>query len=275
MRATIVNHFLFDAGDGWIHAAFVTEAPAPPDLSPSLAPPLDISKCLELSRRLAGSMQTLRDMICKYAGRELAASAVMLLLWPYLNRVAKRFEALVGRVETGRASVRTRVASLAPRARPSGLRRPGLPTGFAWLCRLLPCHAACVGGQVRHLLVQPEMAALFLAAPQVGRIFRPLCRMLAIAPGPDLPPGLFKKCVRREKQASALTPALSPKREREKDLPSAPDACGSALTPALSREREREKQTRERDAGLTVSNWSIVPRRRAGPRLPAFRAAPA
>jgi hypothetical protein len=207
-------------------------------------------------------------MIAKYAGRQLAASAVMLLLWPYLNRVARRFEALVRRVEAGGAPVRTRAASPVPRLPrfgPPCLRRPGLPTGFAWLCRLLPCHAACVGGQVRHLLVQPEMAALFLAAPQVARIFRPLCRMLAIAPGPDLPPGLFKPRVERR-------------------LHAAPDACASALTPALSPEREREKQASEREADLAspdllVSNWSAMPgtspMRRVRPRLPAFRAAPA
>jgi hypothetical protein len=217
-------------------------------------------------------------MIAKYAGRQLAASAVMLLLWPYLNRVARRFEALVRRVEAG-ALAKPRAASLVPRARlpqsgPPCLRRPGLPTGFAWLCRLLPCHAACIGGQVRHLLVQPEMAALFLAAPQVGRIFRPLCRMLAVAPGADLPPGLFKKRVRREKQASALTPALSPEREREKQA--------SALTPALSPEREREKQARVRETQTywpVPDNWSTSPGNSAGgrarSRLPAFRAAPA
>jgi hypothetical protein len=220
-------------------------------------------------------MQTLREIIGNHAGRHPASVAVMLLLWPYLNRVAKRFEALVRRVEAGGALVGSRAASLAPRVRPSGVRRPGLPTGFAWLVRLVPYHAACVGGQVRHLLVKPEMAALFLAAPKVGRIFRPLCRMLAVAPGPDLPPGLFEKRVRREKQASALTPALSPERERE----------ASALTPALSPKREREKEAREEQARVSETYWPVPnnwattpgnsPRRRAGPCLPTFRAAPA
>jgi hypothetical protein len=112
--------------------------------------------------------------------------------------------------------------------------------------------------------------------------------MLAVAPGPDLPPGLFKKRVRREEQASALTPALSLEREREKEASALTPVLSpererekqaSALTPALSPEREREKQARERDAGLPVSNWSITPgnspRRRARACLPAFRAAPA
>jgi len=208
-------------------------------------------------------MQTLREIIGNHAGRHPASVAVFLLLWPYLNRVAKRFEALVRRVEAGRALVRSRAASLVPRVRlpqfgPPCLRRPGLPTGFAWLIRLVPYHAACIGGQVRYLLVKPEMADLFLAAPQVARIFRPLCRMLGIAPARDLPPGLFKPRVRRLKSAqalavcgSALTPALTPEREREEQA--------TAVTPAPSPEREREKQAREREAGL----------------LPIVRAAPA
>jgi hypothetical protein len=234
-------------------------------------------------------MHTLREIIGNHAGRHPASVAVVLLLWPYLNRVAKRFEALVRRVEAGGAFLRPRAASLAPRLPrfgPPCLRRPGLPTSVAWLIRLVPYHAACVGGQVRYLLVKPEMAALFIAAPQVARIFRPLCRMLAVAPGPDLPPGLIKKRVRREKQASALTPALSREREREEQASALTPALSrerereqrvSALTPALSREREREreKEAREREAGLPVSNWSASPRRRAVSRLPAFRVAPA
>jgi hypothetical protein len=217
-------------------------------------------------------MQTLREIVAAHAGRHPAAVAVVLLLLPYLNRVAKRFEALVRRVEAGTLA-KPRAASLAPRVRlpqfgSPCLRRPGLPTSFAWLIRLVPYHAACVGGQVRYLLVKPEMAALFVAAPQVARIFQPLCRMLAVAPGPDLPPGLFTPRVRREKQASALTPALSLKREREKGA--------SALSP----EQEREKQARESEIYWPVpDNWSTQPgnspRRRAGPCLPAFRAAPA
>jgi hypothetical protein len=91
---------------------------------------------------------------------------------------------------------------------------------------------------------------------------------LAVAPGLDLPPGLFEKRVRREKQASALTPALSPEREREEQASALTPALSperergkqaSALTPALSLKREREEQARGRETGL----------------LPVFRAVPA
>ncbi len=253
------RRFFLEAGLWGVHALSVTEPPAPPELSPPL----------ELSRLFACTMQSLREIIGNHAGRHPASVAVLTLLWPYLGRLVRRFEALVRRVEAGTLP-RPRAASLTPRVRlpqfgPPCLRRPGLPTSFAWLIRLVPYHAACIGGQVRYLLVKPEMAALFIAAPQVARIFRPLCRMLAVAPGLDLPPGLFKPRVRaREAMPDSLTAA---------------DACGGDLTPALSPKWEREKQVRETDAGLPASNLSTLPGnspgRRSRRRLPVFREAPA
>jgi hypothetical protein len=237
---------------------------------------------MDLSWRLGRIMYSLREIIGTHAGRHPASVAVITLLWSYLHRVEKRFAALARRVEAGGAAgapARTSAASLAPRLPQFGPpcpRRPGLPTKFCWLILLVPYHAACIAGQVRHLLMDPEMAALFAAAPQAGRIFRPLCRMLGIAPERGLPPELFRPPVPRR-------------------LPTAPDACGSALTPTLFREREREKQARERD--LPVTRWSIAGLARAlaarggsstpalsrkreresrtRPRLPIVREAPA
>jgi hypothetical protein len=40
--------------------------------------------------------------------------------------------------------------------------------------------------QLRHLLADPEMTALIQAAPQAGRLLRPLCRNLGV----ELPPCL-------------------------------------------------------------------------------------
>jgi hypothetical protein len=50
--------------------------------------------------------------------------------------------------------------------------------------------AAAFGAQLQHLLADPEMAALVAAAPQAGRVLRPLCRMLGVRPppGPLAPP---------------------------------------------------------------------------------------
>lgn len=68
---------------------------------------------------------------------------------------------------------------------------PRLPNGFAWLLRLVPSEAACYAGQMRVVLADPEMAALIAATPRMGRILRPMCRMLGIEAdvlAPAVPP---------------------------------------------------------------------------------------
>ena len=141
-----------------------------------------------LSQRLALVLQSLRTAIAACAGRDRTAVAVVLLAWPYLHRLAARFAALAARVRAGEASVaptRVRTTAEAPRLRPAPL-----PQGFAWLIRLAP-EAAALGGQVRHLLADPELAALLAVAPQAARLLRPLCRMLGIEAAPGLPAALF------------------------------------------------------------------------------------
>ncbi len=223
---------------------FVSAPPAPPDLS----------------RRLTLVIEALRRVIAARAGRDRAAVPIVLLVWPYLHRLAARFEALARRVRAGGSVVatpRTRPASLAPPSpAPPSLAPPSLaprcrpprpPRSFAWLIRLAP-DAAQLGGQIRHLLADPELASLLAAAPQAGRILRPLCRMLGILPGPDLPAALFRPRGPPRSPAQPLPPAASPVLE-----PSA------APSPA--------------------PQWpappGLAPRRRARPRLPLSSAAPA
>jgi len=100
-------------------------------------------------------------------------------------RLTARFDALVARLTAGHpaapARQRTRPASTAPaRKAPAAILR--LPRSQAWLIRLLPGEAASYGCQLQALLADPAMAALLAAAPEAGRILRPLCRLLAIAP---------------------------------------------------------------------------------------------
>ena len=187
----------------------------------------------------------MRRIVAARAGRDRAVVAVALVVWPYLHRLAARFEALASRVRAGGGAVAT------PRTRPASVASPRLPPrlprGFAWLIRLAP-DAAQLGGQVRHLLADPELASLLVAAPQAGRILRPLCRMLGILPGPDLPPALFGPPAGPRSSAPPLPSVPSP----------VPDPAAAA-SPA--------------------PQWPAPPapppRRRARPRLPLFRAQPA
>ena len=127
-----------------------------------------------------------RAVAARIAGRRLAGPLIILIC-TRLGRLAGRFARLAARVAAGTAAPRRPASPRRPTARP----RPAsqrLPRRFAWLLPLVPGEAAAYGSQLQHLLSDPEMAALIAAAPQAGRILRPLCRMLGVRPPPALLP---------------------------------------------------------------------------------------
>lgn len=152
-------------------------------MSPSLS-----QAAVGLSIRLMAIIESLCQAVAAHAGRNRAAAPMVLLVWPYLRRIARRFDSLARRLQTGRANPappRSRAPSPSPRP-----ARPRLPHGFAWLIRLAPGTAA-FGGQVRYLLADPDCFALLAAEPRARRILRPLCDMFGIEPSPDVPPSMF------------------------------------------------------------------------------------
>ena len=62
--------------------------------------------------------------------------------------------------------------------------RVRLPSGRAWLLHALGWEVAGYGSQLETLLAEPAMVALLAEVPAVGRIIRPLRRMLGMAPKP-------------------------------------------------------------------------------------------
>jgi hypothetical protein len=138
----------------------------------------------------AASFAPLIEGLCQAVAaggaRGRLAGPLVILVWVRLRRLAGRFARLAARLQSG--------ALPAPghsrRGRPAATRSPPdpakrLPQGFGWLVRLAP-EAAAGASQLRHLLAEPEMAALIAAAPQMGRLLRPLCRMLGVDPPPGL-----------------------------------------------------------------------------------------
>ncbi len=122
--------------------------------------------------------------------------AVANLIWLRLRRTGARFAKLAARVRAGELPATARrsasgasAQSAESRAERQAKRRKSddpadrlakrLPRGFAWLLRLVP-EAAVYGSQLNHLLSDPEMVELLTAAPQMGRLLRPLCQMLGI-----------------------------------------------------------------------------------------------
>ncbi len=162
------------------------------------------------------------------AAKNPLVAPLVLLLWPRLNRLAARFASLAARVAAGTAAPRRRAASRPAAARP---RKPysRLPRRFGWLLRLERQAAAAAGSQLRHLLDDPEMAAI-LAAPQAGRLLRPLCRMLGVRPPPALVPPTRPTRPRKPPSSrpaavrpSPAAPPAGPKRAAPRPPP---NACG-------------------------------------------------
>lgn len=125
------------------------------------------------------------DGLCRAVAARIFArvmtGALIALIWSRLRRIDGLVQALATRFRAG--TLRARVGS--PRA--AMVRGPAtrpclsVPNEFGWLLKLVPYEAAGFASQLRIVLAEPEMVALLAASPQVGRILRPLCRMLGVA----------------------------------------------------------------------------------------------
>ena len=135
----------------------------------------------ELARKLATILDCLTPLLRLHAGRDPKNHALILPTW-------KRFRALIGRLES--LTLRWKAGkNLTPRkAQPRNARPKAekpeirLPTRRFWLLHIAQPTAQVIP-LVHQLLDDPETQALFAAAPQLGRILRPLCHAFGV----DLP----------------------------------------------------------------------------------------
>ena len=131
--------------------------------------------------RLGLIVAGLAALIARRFLRDPKFGALVGPLWSWLNRSVQRF---------GRArSVAVPMLPLAARARAPmvGVDRAArvrFPAGRGWLVKALGWEAAGYGSQLQTLLAEPEMVALLAALPAVGRVLRPLGRMLGVPVGP-------------------------------------------------------------------------------------------
>jgi hypothetical protein len=136
------------------------------------------------------------------------AGPVAMLLWTRLGHLRGRITRLAARLASGKGSGVPRRpatpggAERTPRRPPQRL----LPRDPAWLIRLVP-GAAAAGSQLQHLLADPETAALIEAAPQLGRLLRPLCRSLGVPVPPSLSPPPRAPKPRKPRQPPSPRPA--------------------------------------------------------------------
>ena len=183
------------------------------------------------AERFASIMKGLGEAVAARGGRGGLAGPLVILIWSRLSRMAVRFARLAARIRAGTAAPRRRATP-----RPAGDRPrkpyPRLPRRFAWLPPLVP-GAGAYGSQLQHLLADPEMAALLAAAPQAGRILRPLCRMLGVRPPHGLrapPPSPPAAPTRPEAgRAPPATPHSSPRRPPALAPPAGLNVCAPPI----------------------------------------------
>jgi hypothetical protein len=134
------------------------------------------------SSSLADQVALMIEALCKIVAREgrrlHVPRPLIVLAWNRVARLANRFLSLARRLSEGPLPpARHRPAAPRPAAAPAWRTRH-----IAWLLRLMRAEVAACAGALEHFLALPEMADLVHAAPQAGRIVRPLCGILGVRP---------------------------------------------------------------------------------------------
>ncbi len=131
-----------------------------------------------LAQRYVFGFQALWDAIARRAAKDRALTALLCLLHTRLRKTLLRLDRLTLRWQAGRLRPR---APARPRPKPATPRPPAarLPASQGWLAKMLapdPGEILLHNGQILQLLEDPEVRALVAAAPQAGRLLRPLAR---------------------------------------------------------------------------------------------------
>ncbi len=147
-------------------------------MQPAPLPAPDQASALDLARRVGIILAALLVLIARRCAREPRLVVVLTRLWTYLNRTAQRFERLMARLAAG-ISPRPRAAKPHPGGPHS---KPALPTGRAWLIRILGHEAAAYASQLRFLLAEPAAADALARSCAARRHLAPICRMLGLTP---------------------------------------------------------------------------------------------
>jgi hypothetical protein len=111
------------------------------------------------------------------------------LIWRRLRRMSRRFAAIMVRFRAGtlpqagtlpEAGSAPRNPAAAPTAGSPRPHEPWRPLG--WVIHAVSWFVWVRHYELEEMLEDPETAAQVAGAPQLGRVLRPLCRMLAVKP---------------------------------------------------------------------------------------------
>ncbi len=102
------------------------------------------------------------------------------VMYGRIGRIFRRIERMLVRFRAGKLRQATPREAAQHRHRTRQKPAIVLPRRFGWLVVAGKHEAVCFGGQLKHLLNEPEMAALVEASPQARIVLRPLLRALAV-----------------------------------------------------------------------------------------------
>ncbi len=185
-----------------------------------------------LGPRFAGIMISLIALLAHEMLIRRRHIALIGPLCSYINRLHRRFTALMGRIEAGSLPRRD---TRRPRARVAPPRpRIHLPRGHNWLRGAAGHNASAHGSHLAGLLSEPETAALIAAIPQAARLLRTICRLLGLPPTalPPPPDPITPPEPRRPRAPKPPKPrpshpprALIPSRASNRPRPLEPSPC--------------------------------------------------
>jgi hypothetical protein len=169
---------------------------------------MTLSLPLSAPARFALLMDGLKQAVAAKSRDYPWTGPMVVYVWNRLHRINAIFQALAALIVAGTlppervcrprtTRLQSRVPVLPDPVRPQPVWQL-FPRRFAWLCGAVPSlpnrfGAAQFGGQLRHLLSDPEMIGLIAASPRMRRTLRPLLWMLGIEasllrPPPPPPP---------------------------------------------------------------------------------------
>ena len=177
----------------------------------------------------------LRHKLGAHSAQHRALGLMLFHIWWYLRRCLSRIERLLAHYHAGTLPKPRTAPHAPPQVRPAEritvpapAPRVRMPHRHAWLIRLVQ-PTAQVAGHLDVILAMPEMIALLAAAPQLGRVLRPLYRMLGVSL-PEilrLPPRPPRRRVPRPARATPTSPPVSA-RERRSWLSYSPGRIGDS-----------------------------------------------
>jgi len=156
------------------------ETPAIPHPAAAFAP--------EFARRLGLIFRALADIVAHHLLRQPNFVAMIVPLCGRINRATQRIERLMADLAAGRLPKPSRPRPSRAGRGDGGPHKPDpFPRVRGWVVCVIGYQAGGCASQLRALLADPEAAELLALLPGVGRLIRPILRMLEPVPGSRAP----------------------------------------------------------------------------------------